>query len=121
MAACLDLQIDQGTDVRVPIAFMDDFSEVNLTGFQARMEVRKSASNSQVVDLLTTENGRIVILDETMTLFWSHSQTEKMASGRYVYDLEIISKSGEVTRMLSGRIDVSREVTRWPTTAVATA
>lgn len=119
MATALDIHVDQGTDVRIPIAFIDDFSEVDLTGFEARMEIRTSASSSKVVDLLTTENGRICIVKETMTLLWSHDISKELPSGTYVYDLEIVSVTGEVTRLLSGRVKVCKEVTRWPYEATA--
>lgn len=76
MATALDIHVDQGTDVRIPIAFIDDFSELDLTGFSARMEIRPSASSKKVVDRLTTENSRISIEKETLTLFWPHEVTE---------------------------------------------
>ena len=69
MATTFDIHVDQGSYVRVPIAFIDDFSELDLTGFSARMELRLSASSKRVVDRLTTENGRISIEKGTLTLF----------------------------------------------------
>lgn len=114
MATALDIHVDQGSDVRVPIAFIDDFSELDLTGYTARMELRLSASSKRVVDRLTTENGRISIEKGTLTLFWSHEITESLSAGRYVYDLELVSAGGEVSRVLSGRVHVCKEVTQCP-------
>lgn len=115
MATTFDIHVDQGSDVRVPIAFIDDFSELDLTGFSARMELRPSASSKKVVDRLTTEDSRISIEKETLTLFWPHEITESLSAGRYVYDLELVSAGGEVSRVLSGRVQVCKEVTQWPT------
>ena len=92
MATALDIHIDQGSDVRVPIAFIDDFSELDLTGIS-----------------------RISIEKETLTLLWPHEVTENLPAGSYVYDLELASEGGEVTRVLSGRVQVCKEVTQWPT------
>ena len=66
----LDICIEQGADKRCPLCFLDDYSELDLTGFTARMEVRPSASSSKVLDLLTTENGRIEIAGSDITLIW---------------------------------------------------
>lgn len=115
MATALDIHVDQGSDVRVPIAFIDDFSELDLTGYTARMELRLSASSKRVVDRLTTENSRISIEKETLTLLWPHEVTENLPAGSYVYDLELAPEGGEVTRVLSGRVQVCKEVTQWPT------
>ena len=39
MATALDIHVDQGSDVRVPIAFIDDFSELDLTGYKIHFGV----------------------------------------------------------------------------------
>jgi len=36
----------------------------------------------------------------------------KLPGGSYVYDLEIVDSSGEVTKLLAGKFDVEAEVTR---------
>lgn len=115
----LDICIEQGADKRCPLCFLDDYSELDLTGFTARMEVRPSASSSKVLDLLTTENGRIEIAGSDITLIWPHEVTELLPEGAWVYDLELVSAGGEVTRALGGRLLVSKEVTKWPYQATA--
>lgn len=59
MAIRLDIPVDQGSDVRVPLTIVDDWKEMDLTGYTARMQCRPFAASRKVVDLLTTENGRI--------------------------------------------------------------
>ena len=114
MTVKLDFHIDQGTDCRCPLCFLDDYSELDLTGCTARMEVRPSASSERVVDLLTTENWRITIRGSSLTVYWPHAVTEALPEGAWVYDLELVTSGGEVTRVLCGRLIVSKEVTRWP-------
>ena len=114
MATALDIHVDQGSDVRVPIAFIDDFSELDLTGYTARMELRLSASSKRVVDRLTTENGRISIEKGTLTLFWSHEITESLSAGRYVYDLELVSAGGEGSYVVTGATGLPADFTADP-------
>ena len=114
MTVKLDFHIDQGTDCRCPLCFLDDYSELDLTGCTARMEVRPSASSERVVDLLATENGRITIRGSSLIVYWPHAVTEALPEGTWVYDLELVTSGGEVARVLCGRLIVSKEVTRWP-------
>lgn len=114
MAIRLDIPVDQGSDVRVPLTIVDDWKEMDLTGYTARMQCRPFAASRKVVDLLTTENGRIKIDGAVLVLHWPHEISEALAAGACVYDLELVSGGGEVTRILTGKVFVSKEVTQWP-------
>jgi hypothetical protein len=48
----------------------------------------------------------------TITLTISATDTAALTSGRGVYDLELVSGSGIVTRLLQGVATISRNVTR---------
>jgi len=48
----------------------------------------------------------------TIRLILSDTQTNSMKAGRYVYDVEITSPSGEKTRVLEGQVEVTPGVTR---------
>jgi len=62
---------------------------------------------------LTTENGRIAInsADGLITLSISAADTAALTSSG-VYDLEIISPGGLVSRVIQGTFTLSLEVTR---------
>jgi len=45
-------------------------------------------------------------------LLLSDTQTGGMKAGRYLYDVEIISDGGEVTRVIEGQLEVTPRVTR---------
>lgn len=87
---------------------------VDLTGFTARMQIRPSLSSETVIHSLTTENGGITLGDATGTveLLIPATATDDFDFTAAVYDLEIIDGSGVVTRLLSGNIALSKEVTR---------
>jgi hypothetical protein len=85
----------------------------DLTNFTARMQVRRTIESSTVIVELTTENDGINIVDEDgkIFLFMSPTQTSALTSSG-VYDLEIISSDGVVSRVVQGLFTLSQEVTR---------
>jgi len=87
---------------------------VDLTGYVARMQVRKSVSAAEVIVELTTENGCIVLGDAagTINLILTATQTESLVAKSGVYDLELESPDQVVVRLLYGSVEVSMEVTR---------
>ena len=96
-----------------------EFLPWDLTGYTARMQVRKYMESSTTIAQLTTENlstNRITLgnpdpEDGTITLFMRAEDTRAITvSG--VYDIEIISSSNEVDRILQGEFVLSPEVTR---------
>lgn len=107
--------INQGTDVTVPILLTDaDDQPIDLSGYSARMQLRTSVYSDTAVDTLTTENERIeiVALEGKLTLSFPNAITEEYPAQTLVYDIEIQSSQNQVTRILSGKISVSAEVTR---------
>lgn len=86
---------------------------MNLSGYTARMQVRKDIDASAVLIELTTSNGRIAITPSTgvVTLSLDASTTASLTKGG-VYDLEIVSASGNVTRVIEGQVVLKRNVTR---------
>lgn len=87
---------------------------VDLTGYTARMQFRKSAKDAAILLSLTTENGGITVNNstKTITLLVTKTQTELITYLAAVYDLELINAAGEVTILLSGKITIVLNVTR---------
>lgn len=113
MAAFYEIVIDQGTDVTIPFELFDASDKpLDLSGFKARMQIRHSAGSLSFLDELTTENGRLEISGGTVTAHWSNEKTASLPAGRFVYDIEIESATGEVSRILEGLFVLRREVTR---------
>lgn len=85
----------------------------DFTGYTARMQVRRTVDSSTVLISLTTENGRITLGGATgiIELNITAADTAALTSSG-VYDLEIISGTGTVDRIMQGNFDLSQEVTR---------
>lgn len=111
MATTYNLSIDQGTDFETTIQVNDSTgSERDLTGYNARAEVRRSyASTANVqftVSIQAPTTGEILIS-------MPHAKTANLRYGRYVYDVELVNNSnGLVERILEGTVTVYPEVTR---------
>jgi hypothetical protein len=110
-----DLQIAQGATYSQVINWKTGSTPtfVNTTGFSARMQLRTSYSAASASLELTTANSRISLTNAgVITLSLTATETAALAAGRYVYDLEMVSSGGQVTRLLEGVVTVSPEVTR---------
>lgn len=84
----------------------------NLSGYTARMQIRKSAG-STLYETLTTENGGIALdtVENTISLLITDTATEAYDWTRGKYDLELISSGGTVYLLLFGDARVVKEVT----------
>lgn len=114
-AGTLDLYIEQGATWTLPLLWKTtDGEPLDLTGYTARMHLRKKLTDAEFVLELTTENSRITLggPDGTITLTIQAVDTSEIPTGTTVYDLELVSGGGIVTRLLQGGVTVSPEVTR---------
>jgi hypothetical protein len=113
-ATTYDILIEQGATYSQVITYKDAGVAINLTGFTARMQVRATLESASTLIELTTANSRIALggTAGTITLTISATDTAALTSGRGVYDLELVSGSGIVTRLLQGVCTISRNVTR---------
>jgi tRNA threonylcarbamoyladenosine modification (KEOPS) complex Pcc1 subunit len=113
-ATTYDILIEQGATFSQVITYKESGVAVNLTGYTARMQVRSTLESATTVVELTTANGRIALggTAGTITLTISATDTAGLTAGRGVYDLELVSGSGIVTRLLQGVATISRNVTR---------
>lgn len=116
MTTKLNLKINQGATYKHTIYWTNDADlPINILGFTARMQARLTHSSTNSLIDLTTENGRIIIGNATngeIRLYISAADTANMDWSSGVYDLEMVSPLGDVTRLIEGKISVSKEVTR---------
>lgn len=102
----LDLEYPDDIDLTV-------FHKYDLTDFTARMQIRRTIDTASPMIELTTENGGIEIVgtDGRIIIRMTDTQTAGLTSSG-VYDLEIISLEGTVSRVIQGNFALSKEVTR---------
>lgn len=109
MAIYANLVVDQGTDFSSFITLEDTSGAiVDLTGYTAAGMVRRTYKSSTAINFTTSipdpSSGEIKIqLDATTT--------SGMKAGRYVYDVEITSSGGAVSRVVEGQLEVNPGVT----------
>ena len=110
MAVYANLTVDQGSDFSSTITVEDVNGNItNLSGYTARAQVRRTYNSvtaySMTATIASAGAGQIGIsLDSTTT--------SAMKPGRYVYDVEMISSGGVVTRVVEGQVEVMPRVTR---------
>lgn len=109
MALKANLLIDQGSTYSTTLMLTTETDEaMDLSGYTGAAQVRKhyTSSNSSAFSVeLNTNTG-------TVTLSMSANTTANLVAGRYVYDVEITSGSGNVTRVVEGIVTVTPNVTR---------
>lgn len=109
-----NFKVKQGSTFNRTLVYKNNGSAVNITGYTARMQVRKSVTDSGILASLTTETGEIVLggTAGTISLTLSATIMAGIVAGSWVYDLEIVSGSGFVYPILEGKFVVTPEVTR---------
>lgn len=112
------IEIVRGTDWNFQITYMDEETDlpVNLTGYTAKMEIRATPDDTEVIATLTTENGGITIdgVNGIIDLFIPHAETVELDPNfKGVYDLMLIAENGEIERLLAGSVYVIPEVTKF--------
>lgn len=110
MAIYSNLNVDQGTSFNVNVTLEDASGDAfDLTDYTVSAQIRKTYSSLTSIDftaaIQNAFNGLISLsLDDT--------QTGNMKPGRYVYDVEVVSPGGVVSRVLEGQVEVFAGVTR---------
>jgi hypothetical protein len=109
-AGAYDLYIEQGATFRRTLTVKAAGVAVPLTGYTARAQIRAKAADAAVLHEITCTiptpaNGQIVMLitdEDTAAFTWKTG----------VWDLELETPTGDVTRLLKGSVEVDPEVTR---------
>lgn len=94
-------------------------SAMDLTGYTARGQIRKTCLSKDIIKSFTctilnpATDGKIeVFLSATNTAQIKAGESETESASIYVYDIEIESAGGEVSRILEGKLFVDPEVTK---------
>ena len=103
----------QGSTFSQDLTYSVDDAPVNLTGWTAAMQIRDKHTSTTAISTLTTVNGGISILGGgVIRITISNTATAAFLAKDYVYDLELTSPLGVVSRILEGKFIVTPEVTR---------
>jgi len=110
----LDLTIYQGATWDYTLTWRINEQAKDLTNYSARMMIRTTYSQETPEVSLSTSEGGITLggTSGTIYLVIDAATTAELVAGQYIYDLELISGAGAVTRLVEGTIIVDPEVTR---------
>jgi len=110
VAIISNLTVDQGSTFTANIdCSASDGNTLNLTGYTVAAQLRKtydSATSTAFTSAIANATGG------RLTISLNATQTNALGAGRYVYDVEINSASGVVTRVVEGQVEVTPGVTR---------
>jgi Na+/serine symporter len=103
----------QGSTFRRTLTYTLDEVPVNLTGYSSRLQVREAYYSTDPVASLVSGSGITMGGSAgTIDILISADVTSEFPTGTHVYDLEIISPSNIVDRLIEGTFNVTPEVTR---------
>ena len=109
MSGKYNIVADQGATFNLNFTVATDGTPWNLTGYTFAMQVRRSANDANTLLNITSATMNSVGHVSTTV---SASTMSDVPAGRWVYDIELTSSGGEVTRILEGRFIVSPQVTQ---------
>lgn len=117
MAQTYNIHVDQGSTYTITVNYVDSLGvPINLTGYEARMQVRLSTQEVATLASFTSPAGGLVVTAGagTIVLTIPSDSTAGYTFTNAVYDLEIFDASVPpvVIRMVQGRFVVNPEVTR---------
>jgi len=102
--------LEQGATFSREITVQDSGSAMNLTGYTPRMQMRSTHDSSTIALTFTATVSNAA--QGKISLSATDTLTSAVEEGIYVYDLEIESSGGTVTRLMEGNVTVTPEVTR---------
>lgn len=87
---------------------------VDLTGYKARMQIRKSVGSTEVIYQATSDTGQINIdlALSTITINLQASVTQAFDFTAAVYSVELYKTDGTVLPFLTGNLTLVQEITR---------
>ena len=110
MAAYSELNIEQYATFSTTVNVEDSNGDaVNLSGYSASSQIRKSYYSSSANNFTATVTG---IANGEITLSMTAANTANMTPGRYLYDLVITSPTEVKTRVIEGIVNVLPGVTQ---------
>jgi hypothetical protein len=102
--------IDAGGTVTREFIYKDDNGDtIDISGYLARAQVRKSAFRELVFSSVPTIDQETFVI----TMTWTPEQTSLLLDSNYVYGLEIYDEeSGDVVVLTRGVLTINQEIVK---------
>lgn len=109
MAIKANIVIDQGTDFAATIDVVTANNDVfDLSTYTPKAQMRKNYASASATTFTAVDNGS----SGQITISLSSNTTSSLEPGRYLYDVEITSAGGTVSRVVEGIATVTPGITR---------
>jgi hypothetical protein len=107
-----NITADQGSTFKLDFTVTTDGAGWDFTSYTGRMQVRSSVGAATTLLSLTSDDEITLGNDGSVAIVVDADTMAGVVAGRFVYDFEVESSGGEVTRILEGKFTVKAEVTR---------
>lgn len=109
----ISVELDMNADTDILIVVTDDEGElVDFSDFKLILQVRAVKKGVNLLDELSTENGKLIVRNDGIVATFSADKTIKYMVGTNYFDLLAIATDGRKTRVCEGVIIANAEVTR---------
>jgi len=110
MATKANIVIDAGTTFSSDLTLKDENGDnMNLSGYTANAQMRKWYTSSNAIAFTASIN----TTSSTVTISLNAATTANLATGRYVYDVELTNTAANtISRIVEGIVTVTPNVTR---------
>jgi hypothetical protein len=110
MATVSNLYIDQGSFFRTYVTVSAaNGTPLELTNYTVASQMRKSYQSSTAYNFTSSISSPI---QGRVRIELSSEQSRVIPAGRYLYDIEVLSPSGERTRVVEGIVTITPEITK---------
>jgi len=107
----IDFSVDSGSTWKISMNWTNnDGTLIDLGGYIGRMYLKRNYDKPIAFEITTT-NGRMTVGMGLINWTVTDEDTANL-SGSYLYDIEMQSFNGEVTRLFQGQVVFNPEVTR---------
>lgn len=106
VTATKNLTINKGSSYRITFLLSKDGDPVDLAGYSLRGTIKPSSSSSTVWLNMTSANKLLKIdnSNSSIVMYLTESFTRSISSTFGVYDIELLTPSSEVSRIVTGLI-----------------
>lgn len=107
--------INQGADYDTTLTWKDGATPpvpIDVTGYTAQLIARENTASDPVILDMNNVNSQIIVgtTDGTFRLVLTAAETAALNFDKTKYQLEVVSPSGFVTRLMQGTITLSTEL-----------
>lgn len=107
MAIKTNIVLDQGTDFEFSFELIDDNNQlIDVTGYSGTATMRKYYTSNTGYDFDVEVGPELA----EVTLTMNNSVTALIPGGRYLYDCELTSPDGKVSRVMEGIVTINPRV-----------